>query len=111
MKNFQQPGETISVLAPRDVTSGAGVLVGTLFGVAATDALTGAAVEITRRGVFTGVPKTSAQAWTVGAKIYWNNTAFVFTTASSGNTLVGAAMAVAVNPSDTGDVLLDGAVR
>lgn len=111
MKNFQQPGETVGVLAPRAVASGEGVLVGALFGMAATNAASGAAVEIVRRGVFAGVPKTSAQAWTVGAKVYWDNTNFVFTTTASGNTLCGVALAVAENPSDTGTVLLDGTAR
>ncbi len=47
----------------------------------------------------------------MGAAVYWDNTNFVFTTTSSGNTLVGAALAAAVNPSATGTVLLDGTVR
>ncbi|WP_127109925.1 DUF2190 family protein [Pararhodobacter zhoushanensis] len=110
MKNYIQPGEVVGVLAPRDVKSGEGVLIGSLLGIALTDALTGAQVEIQRRGVFTHA-KTSAQAWTVGAKLYWDNTNFVFTTTASGNTLAGTAAEIAANPSALGVVLLDGAVR
>jgi predicted RecA/RadA family phage recombinase len=67
-------------------------------------------VQIARRGVFTHA-KTSAQAWTQGAKIYWDDSNKVFTTTASGNTLVGAAVLAAANPSATGTVLLDGALR
>ncbi|SDX81399.1 DUF2190 family protein [Roseicitreum antarcticum] len=110
MKNFMQIGEVVSLAAPRDVTSGEGMLVGKVFGIAVHDAASGAPVEVQRRGVYTHA-KTSAQAWAVGAAVYWDNTNFVFTTTSSGNTLVGAALAAAVNPSATGTVLLDGTVR
>lgn len=40
--------------------------------------------------------KTTAEAWAVGAKIYWNNTTKKFTTTASGNTLCGYAIAPAL---------------
>lgn len=112
MKNYIQPGDTLSLTAPNatadvDVSSGDGVLVGTLFGVAVADALKGEAVQIQTRGVFE-LAKVSAQAWTEGAKIYWDNTNKQCTTTSSGNSLIGVATAVAANPSSTGYVRLDG---
>ena len=110
MKNFVQEGENITVTAPRDVSAGEGVLVGDIFGIASSDALSGADVVLVRRGVFDHT-KLEAQAWTQGAKMYWDNTNFWFTTAASGNKLVGAASEAAANPSTTGRVLLDGAVR
>lgn len=110
MKNYIAPGENITVPAPYDVDAGGGALVGGLFGVAQFDAAETEGVVLVRRGIF-DLAKTSAQAWTLGAKIYWDNTNKVATTTSSGNTLIGAAMAVAANPSDTGRVLLDGAIR
>jgi predicted RecA/RadA family phage recombinase len=55
--------------------------------------------------------KVSAQAWTEGAKIYWDDTAKNFTTTSGGNTLAGVAAAAAANPSATGKVRLDGVAR
>ena len=105
MKNYIQAGENITVAAPADVNAGDGVLIGSLFGVATGKALSGANVTIVRRGVFT-LPKTSAQAWTVGAKIYWTGTEC--TTTASGNTLIGLAIQAAADPSATGTVLLDG---
>ena len=110
MKNFVQEGDILTVVAPAAVLSGAGVLVGTIFGIAQTDAASGAEVAIKRKGVFTHA-KTSAEAWTAGAKIYWDNTNKVFTSTAGTNQLVGAAVAATTNPSATGTVLLDGAVR
>ena len=110
MKNYVQSGDVITVPAAADVASGQGHLVGSLFGIAQAAALSGADVPLVTQGIFEHA-KTSAQAWTVGAKLYWDDTAKVFTTTASGNTLVGAAAAAAANPSATGLVLLDGAVR
>lgn len=110
MKNAIQSGKIVTLPAPYDVSSGGGALVGSVFGVAQADAASGDPVSLVRDGVFT-LAKTSAQAWTVGAKIYWDNSNKVATTTASGNTLIGAAMAVAANPSATGDVLVDGAIR
>lgn len=110
MKNYIQPGEHITLTMPAAVTSGAGVLVGAIFGVAQSHAAENQQTVLVRRGVFE-LPKTAAQAWTVGAKIYWNDTDAVCTTAASGNTLIGAAVEAAPNPSPTGQVLLDGVIR
>lgn len=92
MKNFIQPGDTIDVTAPYDVASGAGALVGSLFGVAAKAALSGASVPLAVTGVFDLV-KTGSQAWTVGARIYWDDTAKACTTTASTNKLIGVAVA------------------
>lgn len=108
MKNYAQPGDVLTVAAPADVASGALVVSGVLAGVAITDALEGANVEIATRGVYE-LAKTSAQAWTVGAAIYVIPTTGVVTTATTaGNLLLGVATAVAANPSATGFVRLNG---
>jgi predicted RecA/RadA family phage recombinase len=107
-KNFIQEGAVVTVTAPRNVTSGEMVTVGVLSGVAQFTALSGAPVEIATEGVYE-VAKTSAQAWTVGAAIYTIPGTGVCTTATTtGNVLVGVAMAVANNPSATGIVRLNG---
>lgn len=107
MKNYIQPGDTVTVAAPYDLASGAGCLVGTLFGVATGTYVSGADAEIKTTGVF-DMAKVSAQAWTVGAAIYWDNSAKNCTTTATANTLVGKALDVAANPSATGTVRLDG---
>ncbi|RVD66412.1 DUF2190 family protein [Mesorhizobium sp. M7A.F.Ca.ET.027.03.2.1] len=100
MKNYVQDGRVLTVPAPADVLSGAGVLLGSIFGVAQTNALSGADVPIVVEGVFE-LPKTSALAIAIGDKLYWDNTAKVVNKTSSANSLVGYATSVAANPSPT----------
>lgn len=109
MKNFVRNGNSIPVTATAALTSGQGVLTGALFGVSSGAAAIGETVEVAVVGVF-DLPKTSAQAWTVGAKVYWDSANAVATTTASGNTLIGAAFAPAANPSAIGRVRLNGTV-
>lgn len=110
MRNFIQSHDTITVPAPAAISSGQAVLVGDLFGVAQGDAASGAPVPIVTCGVFR-LPKLAAQLWAVGAKVYWDDGNARTTTVASGNKLIGVATVAAANPSETGDVRLDGAVR
>ena len=105
MKNFIQPGGTVTLTAPSDVSSGDGLLVGSLFGVASGDAASGADVEAVTEGVF-DLAKTSAQAWSQGDKVYWDDTNKECTVVAAGNVLIGVAMVDAANPTDTGRVLI-----
>jgi predicted RecA/RadA family phage recombinase len=89
------------------VSSGDGVLVGSLFGIAVDDAESGDPVEIKTTGVFE-LPKTSAQAWTLGAEIFWEGSVATTDDDEGPNTLIGKAMAVADNPSSMGIVRLNG---
>ena len=101
MKNFIQPGNTITLTAPYAVASGDGLLVGAIFGVAAGSAASGDPVEAALIGVF-DITKVGSQAWTVGAKVYWDDTNKRCTTVSTDNTLVGVAIAaVASGAGDT----------
>lgn len=110
MKNWNSPGEHITLPAPTDVSSGAFVAVGAISGVAQTAAAAGEDVVLVRRGVF-DLPKVAAEAWSIGVRIYWDATAKVMTTIDTDNTLVGAATALAAGGSATGRVLLDGVIR
>lgn len=105
--NMISTGEILTLPAPAAVASGSGVLIGKIFGIAVTDAASGAEFALATTGVYE-LPKASAQAWTLGASVYWDNTAKNVTTSASGNTLIGAAVAVAANPSATGMVRLNG---
>jgi len=101
MKNFVQMGAMLALAAPYAVTSGQGALVGSLFGVASVDLADGATGEFATEGVF-DLTKVGSQAWTVGAKIYWDNTNRRCTTVSIDNTLIGVATAaVASGAGDT----------
>jgi predicted RecA/RadA family phage recombinase len=108
VKNFVQTGDTITLTAPYDVASGAGLKVGSIVGIATAAALSSEAVETLLVGVV-DVAKVSAQAWIVGALVYWDDSAKLFTTTSTSNTLAGVAVAAAANPSATGRVKLRGA--
>ena len=109
MRNYIQPGCKVTVAAPYDRTSGQGALVGSLFGVASSDVASGATGVFETEGVFE-LEKNSAEAWTVGEKLYWDNTAKVVTATATSNTLIGCALEAAANPSSTGIVRLNGSV-
>ncbi|MBF0400807.1 MAG: DUF2190 family protein, partial [Magnetococcales bacterium] len=51
MRNFIQPGDTVTVVAPVAVNSGEGLLIGTLFGVAVATAAINTNVEMLTEGV------------------------------------------------------------
>jgi len=112
MKNFVQAGDTITVPAPYDRSSGQGAKVGQIFGVCTGDALSGADVAFKTSGVF-DLTKAGSQAWTVGALVYWDDTNKRCTTVATGNLLIGAAVAAVDNAagSTTGRVRLNGVAR
>lgn len=98
MKNYIQPGKTVTVTAPATVTSGQLVVVGSLIGVAAYDAAPGAEVEIDTEGVFT-LPKVLTDVVAQGDKLFWDSgVAKVTKTAGTGSKpFVGVARAAAGN--------------
>ena len=101
MKNYVQPGNTVTLTAPYAVTSGDGLLVGSIFGIAARTAALGESVETALVGVF-DITKIGSQAWTVGAKVYWDDTNKRTTSVATSNTLIGVATeAVAGGAGDT----------
>ena len=109
MKNFVAVGNILTLPAPAALTSGQGALIGSIFGVAQKDASNGEDVAILVTGVFE-LPKAASQAWTVGAKVYWDNAAKNTTTTVTGNTLIGVAVkAVGGTAGETiGQVRLNG---
>ncbi|WP_368484653.1 DUF2190 family protein [Salipiger sp. HF18] len=69
MKNYVQPGNTVALTAPYAVTSGDGLFVGSIFGIASADAALNDPVEAALTGVF-DLTKIGSQACTVGTKVY-----------------------------------------
>lgn len=108
MTNHIASGEILTLTAPYAVASGEGALVGSIFGVATATVANGAVGEFVLEGIVE-IKKTSAQAWTVGALIYWDNTAKEATTTASTNKLIGVAVAAAANPTAVGRVRLNAA--
>jgi len=107
MRNFIQPGNTITLAAPYDVASGGGLLVGSIFGIAVADAAKDAEVEASLVGIF-DLAKAAGEAWTVGDKLYWNDTDKAVTTTEASNTLIGVAVEAAVDAATVGRVRLNG---
>ena len=110
MRNFIQPGDTITAAAPYDVASGAGALISTMFGVAAGTYANGAEGEFKLTGVFDFPAETHAtdQALAVGNAVYWDNTNKRMTKTSSGNTKVGVAVLAKASTAATVRVRLNG---
>lgn len=108
MKNYVQPEEIVEFTAPGGgVTAGTGVKIGDVL-VIAMDTV---AAGLKFRGLLKGVvdhAKLSAQAWTEGAQVNWDDTNKRFTTVTTGNYRAGVAAAAAANPTATGKVLLAG---
>lgn len=105
--NFIQPGKQLDLTAPTGgVTTGVGTLVGRIFAVA----LKTAAATVAFVGGLSGVwslAKTSAQAWAVGDKIYWDNTnKRADNVPTAGFRFIGICTVAAANPSSTGKVLI-----
>lgn len=109
MKNYVSTGNTLTITAAAAIASGAGVLAGSIFGVAAGDIAIGVEGTIALTGVY-DLPKAASQAWTVGEKIYWDNATGACTTVATANTLIGiAVLAVGGGATETtGRVRLNG---
>lgn len=110
MKNFVARGERVTITAGANIASGAGVLVGSLFGVAETDIANGAQGAILTEGVF-DLPKAPSQAWTVGALIYWDGANNRCTNVAGSLKIIGVAVAAVGGGAGetTGRVRLNGA--
>jgi predicted RecA/RadA family phage recombinase len=108
-RNFVQPGETLTLTAPRALASGDGFMVGGIFAVALAAAAIGARVEARRIGVW-DLTKAAGAAWTAGQKLYWDNAAFNVTATAGANALIGAAAQAQASADVIGRVLLTGQI-
>ena len=91
MKTYVQPGHTVTLAAPYAVTSGSGMLVGALFGIATHDAAQSEPTETLLSGVV-DLNKIGAEAWAVGDRVYWDDTNKEATIVDTDNTLIGIAL-------------------
>lgn len=105
--NYVQRGETLTLVAPYQRDTGLGALVGSIFGVALQTVANAVEGEFAVEGVW-DLAKTSAQAWTQGQKIYWDNGNKRCDSDSTVGQLIGTAVDAADNPSSTGRVRLNG---
>lgn len=110
MKSFIQTGANITVVAPSTISSGEGVLIGSLFGIANGAADTSADMVLSTTGVFE-MTKEVTDVVAVGDPIYWDNAAKVVTVddATGANAKIGVAVTDAANPSNDVRIRLNGA--
>src|SRR5690242_551026 len=108
MRNQVQKGDAIDVTLSATKNPGDGYLVGSMFGVLGNGGNSGDQDVLWLVGCFT-LPKHSAEAWTFGELLYWDDTNKYVTTTPTNNTKIGVATAAAANPSSTGQVRLSGA--
>ncbi len=107
MKNFVQDGNVVTVTAPSGgVVSGAGLIVGNIFGVCAFDADQTEEVEIAVVGVFE-LPKASGQI-NEGAAVSWDNSAHNVVAPGTGKFPIGVCVKLAGTSDPTCLVRLNG---
>lgn len=106
MRNFVQPGDTLTFISPDPVTPGQGVVMNALFGVATSAGGANDPFEAAVVGVFE-LPK-AAGAIEAGAKVYWKADTANVTTSATGNKLIGAATEDAADAATTVRVRLNG---
>ena len=107
MKAFFKNGNIATLIAPYAVASGAGALVGSIFGLAQSDVANAVAGEFLLEGICDIAKATGALSQ--GALIYWDNTAKNVTATATANKLIGVATAAALSGDATVRVRLNGA--
>lgn len=107
MRNFVQPGDNLTVTAVAAASSGDGVKLGNLFGIASGDAAIGDPLVLVTTGVFE-LPKVSTDELAVGDAIYFRTSDGAVTGTATGNTKIGVAVSAAGNPSASVRVRLNG---
>jgi predicted RecA/RadA family phage recombinase len=107
MLNYLQPADVVTIITPVAVTSGDGVLVGSMFGVAACDAEVGEEVAIHVTGAFV-FSKVVGSAIALGQPVYFELNVQAVSTTATGNTLIGVAIKAAASGDTTCEVRLHG---
>ncbi len=107
MKNFVQPGENITVTADAATTSGEGVNIGNLFGIASGAAEIGDPLVLVTTGVFE-MSKVAADDIAIGTSIYHRAADGLVTGTAAGNTKIGVATTLAIANAVTVNVRLNG---
>lgn len=108
MKNYLQNGHIVRVTTPAGgIASSDARIVGNIFGIAAYSSAEGDPVELSTTGVYQ-LPKASAAALTVGARVSWDDTAKEVTTPAAGRFPIGVAVEAAGSGVTSVAVRLDG---
>jgi predicted RecA/RadA family phage recombinase len=104
--NKIQQGCVLALLcAYATIASGQGMLVGSIFGVAQVDGVTGDTIPIEIEGVYS-LTAYSADSAAAGDLAYWDDTNRRVTITGTGNTLIGTFVSAKAGAATTADVLL-----
>lgn len=112
-QSFKQDGEILTLTAPyARATSGLGAKVGAIFGVSCDTVANGEEGQFEVEGVHE-LTKIGSQAWTVGQRIYWDDTNKRCTSVATDGMLIGVCTtAVGSGAGETtGEVKLCGPVQ
>ena len=108
MKNFIQNGASITMPAPAGgVTSGDGVIIGSIFGVSSSTAAEGEAVSIATVGVY-ALPKAISTSFASGGAVSFDISTRRCVGPGSGKYPIGAAIEAAGNGASAVKVRLNG---
>lgn len=107
MKNYVQSGEYLEITAPAAISSGDGVLIGDLFGVAVTDIANGENGNLAVEGVYSLAKATDVgSGGTIWNPAYFDATQKKVTAIASGNTQVGIFAETTLDAATSAKVLL-----
>lgn len=106
MKNYIQAGNSITITAAADISSGDIVKVGSLLGVACGDIANGATGEISLVGVYELTKKTTDDV-SAGDKLYYDADNARLTLDAFGNTFMGIAIVAADGSATKVKILLN----
>lgn len=108
--NYVQRGDVVTVTSPSGgVTTGEGVLIGDLFGVATATVAEGGSLDLARIGVHS-LPANSGDTFTEGAAVYWDATAGECVDTAGTDKEIGIALGAA-DANDVLEVLLVPTIR
>jgi predicted RecA/RadA family phage recombinase len=108
MTNYIQESRMITLAAPAGrLVSGAGVIIGNLFGIASRTVLVGEQVAISTEGVYE-LPKLASAVIAAGVRVWWDDTAKQINVPAVGRFPVGTAIEAAGNGIAIVRVRLDG---
>jgi predicted RecA/RadA family phage recombinase len=108
-QTYVSSGRVMTFTAPTGgVTAGTPVLIADLLVVPRNTVAQTLPFDADAEGVHKLMPKATGQAWVEGAILYWDNSAFKFTTTANANRRAGVAAAAAAGGDTTGSVRLDG---
>lgn len=108
-QTFVSSGRVVTLTAPSGgVIAGTPLLIVDLLVVPRTTVAQTLPFDGDVEGVHKLMPKATGQTWAEGAILYWDNTAFKFTTTATANRRAGVAVAAALTGDTTGIVRLDG---